>query len=772
MSASLSPSVPPHRRVPILPLVLGGYVAGIVAGAVLGGPWLLTLVLGVIALGVALLRGNSTAVVLAIGIAVVAAAFGHWRIDHLDAQPPPPLAAMTGTHEVVGVAQTDATVSGSLQRVDLDVETVGGVAFEGGVRVSARPDEGLVHAGDRLRLVIDLDPPPVLDAFDYRAYLRDRDIHLVGAFPREWEHLGTTDRGWRGQLEAFHRTVVSRIGRTLPEPQASLASGVLVGERASLPEDVDEALRATGTTHLVVVSGQNVALLIGIAVATMTAVVSRRAASVIALMFLPAYVVFVGADPPVVRAAIMAVAVVAAGVTGRRTPAWIYLTYAAGLMLAAEPSLVRDVAFQLSATATAGITTLSPALRDAVLARFPALASPGRAALVGVSATATGAALAVLPVQVAAFEVIAPWTVLANVLVAPLYEATVAAAAVAAILGGGGLLGYALAIVPGTFLALVEVLAALPGAQIPVTLPLIAGVAFTGLLIVGTARTAAFARHHAPSSVLDGGVSSHVAMTTGLAVIAAGLWWGALAPAEEHASVTVLDVGQGLAVLVRDGDATLLIDTGPRDGAVLAALGRAGVSDLDAVVLTHDDLDHTGGLPELRDRLAVGAIYAESSTTHAYEGVQPLDIGDEIAVGRARVEVLAPPVVTRDYRLASDNDGSLVLMVTVGERRILVTGDIEADGEGWLVASGLDLRADVLVVPHHGSNTSSTAPLIEAVSPSVAVIPVGQNPYGHPHPDVLARYKTDAMIEVYRTDEDGTVTFRSDGERLWVSESR
>src|SRR5690606_3212178 len=154
----------------------------------------------------------------------------------------------------------------------------------------------------------------------------------------------------------------------------------------------------------------------------------------------------------------------------------------------------------------------------------------GRAALVSVSTTAAGAAIAVLPVQVAAFEVIAPWTVLANILVAPLYEATVAVAALAALLGGVGPFGTALAVVPAAFLALVETLARLPAAQVPVSLPLVAGVAFAGLLVVLTARIAGYARSHAPSAVLESGVSTHLATTVGLAVVALGLWWGALAP--------------------------------------------------------------------------------------------------------------------------------------------------------------------------------------------------------------------------------------------------
>lgn len=759
-------------RVPALPLLAGGYVAGTIAAAILGGPWLLTALFGTLIVSVATLRGSSRALSLTLALAVAVAAFAHWHLDALDAQPAPPLAAMTGTHEVVGVARSDAAIHGSLQRVDLDVESVGGEPAEGGIRVSARADEGLARAGDRIRVVVDLDRPPEVEAFDYDAYLRDRDIYLVGSFPREWERLGTTDRGWRGTLEGFHRTVVSRIGRTLPEPQASLAAGMLIGERGSLPDDVDEALRATGTTHLVVVSGQNVALLIGIAVSALTAFVSRRLASVIALLLLPGYIVFVGADPPVVRAGVMAVAVVAAGVFGRRTPGWVYLTYAASVMLIIEPRLVRDVAFQLSATATAGITTLAPALRDAILARFPPLSSPGRSALVGVAATAAGAAIAVLPVQVASFEVIAPWTILANVLVAPLYEATVLVAAPAALIGGGGPLGASLAIVPGAFLALVEVLADLPAAQIPVTLPLVAGVAFVGLLVAATARFAGYARTHAAEAVLESGVSTHRATTIGLAVIAGGLWWGALAPSEDLPRVAVLDVGQGLAVLVQDGDATLLIDTGPRDGAVLAALGREGISDLDAIVLTHDDLDHTGGLESILDRMSVGAVYTEASTLGAYVDRQPtapIDIGDRFTVGSVTIEVIGPPAATRDHRLASDNDGSLVLAVHLGDRRILVTGDIEAAGEAWLVGSGIDVGADVLVVPHHGSNTSSTAPFVRAVAPAIAIIPVGTNSYGHPHPDVLDRYALDPSISVYRTDEAGTVRFRSDGDTLWMS---
>ncbi|MCK9485414.1 MAG: DNA internalization-related competence protein ComEC/Rec2 [Dehalococcoidia bacterium] len=750
---------------PALPLLGLAYAAGVVAGAVLGGGWYLSAVLAALVALAAFVRGDSRALLLLGAVALAAA--GHARIEAADVAPPPALAAMTGTRAVEGVVRADAVVTGSDQRVDLDVASVDGAPAHGGIRLRSRIEGTPLRAGERIAFTANLRHPEPFEAFDYAEYLRDRDIYLVASFPRGLERLGAVDLGWRGSLLDLRRTLVERIGRTMPEPAAALAAGVLVGERSAFPNDLDEALRATGTTHLVVVSGQNVALVLGLSVGLLTALISRRIASVITLILLPAYVVFVGADPPVVRAAVMAVAVVAAGVTGRRTPGWVYLAYAVALLLAVEPSLVRDMAFQLSACATAGITMVAPPLRDAVLSRWPALTSPGRAALVEMSATATGAALAVLPVQVASFEMLAPWTVLANVLVAPLYEATVLTAALAALLGGGGPLGEVLSLIPRAFIALVEVLAALPAATVPLRLPLIAAVVFVAALV----GLVAWLHGRRTSPLALEPVRLGASVTLSLAVVAAGLWWSALAPGETFPSITVLDVGQGLAVVARDGGRAVLIDTGPRDERVLAALSSAGVGRLDAVVITHADLDHAGGLEAVTRRHGGAVVLAEPSA-HARLAVpaEPFDIGDRIDVGRIAVEVLAPPVATRTRALASDNNGSLVLMVSVGERRVLVTGDIEASAEAWLVASGLDLSADVLVVPHHGSKTSSSLAFLDRVGHAVAVIPVGaRNPYGHPHPDVLARLDD---VALYRTDEDGNVTFRSDGERLWVQTER
>ncbi len=765
--------------IPAAILVASAYASGTALGALLGGPWWQTALLaGLLALAAALRAPNRRgwAVLLA---CVAIAAGGHARYQAVAGVPPPALASIEGMRVVTGVAREDARFRGSLQQIDLDVETIDDAPARGGLRLRVRSADAPVLAGERIRFNGRIEPlpdePMDASAFDYAAYLRSREVHAIAQYPTSWERLGQTGAGWQKTLRSLHRRAVEAIGRTLPEPEAALAAGVLVGERGTLPPRDAEALRVTGTTHLVVVSGQNIAQILGVAIAALTLVMSRRRAALLTLSLLGPYVLLVGGDPPVVRAAIMSVGIALASVTGRRTPGWVYLLYAVATMLAVDPRLARDIAFQLSATATAGVMVIAPPLRDAVFARLPRTAEGWRAAFVEAAATATGAALAVLPVQAAAFHRLSPWSVPANVLVAPLYEASFAVAAVAACVGWiapfAGAFGLVARFAPMAFLALVRLLARLPGADVPIEAPLLIGALFYAALGLGTWWLARRAAEGAPA--LAPGHSSGLAGTVALAATAGGLWFAVLTPRPALASVTVLDVGQGLAVLVEDAGRRVLVDAGPPDGAVLRALPRVGAGGaLDLVVVSHADADHAGGVSEIARRLGTTEVRAARGV-EIPGGVphQDIDIGDRIRVSsRVTIEVLGPPVATLPAAIDTRNDAGLVLVVRVGDRRILLPADIERAGEQWLVASGLDLRADAIVVPHHGSTTSSTRAFLDAVQPRVAVVSVGaRNPYGHPSAEVLARYGATGM---YRTDESGDVALRSDGDRLWVATQR
>ncbi len=752
---------------PTLPLVALAYVLGAALAATLGGACWLTAILATVgSIGLACYvtpRPSALALIAAIAFATLA----HVRTDAaLHARHP----HLAGTHELTAVAIEDTTISGSVARTALELRTLDGTASHGRVLMTVHVESNatLPAIHDLVALTGDLKPATS------ESFRNDATVS-----PRRWRIIGHEQQRWPVETLARVRAwSLTNIEHALPEPHASLAAGVLLGEQRTMPSSLTDALRTTGTTHLVVVSGQNIAIVLGAAVAILATWISRRRAALLALcVVLPCYVILVGASPPVVRAAIMSVGIVIAASLGRRTPAWIFLAYAAAVMLAWDPSLVTSVSFQLSAAATAGVLLLAPPLTQ--LAVAPLLTRTwGRGVLAGLveaAIVAIAAAIAVFPVQAAAFETTSLVQVPANALVALSYEGTLVIATIAALTGWltpvAALLHLVAAPVPAMFIATVEAFARIPSASVPTQLTpalVVAGYTAVGALLW-------YAQRKARSTTNDRVLSVRASLpvrTFALATVTVALWLLVLAPADDLASITVLDVGQGLAVLVRDGGASVLVDAGPPDGAVLAALARAGQrKPLDALVLSHNDTDHTGGTAEVLRRVGAQRVLAAPRVpAKLAPGLDAIDIGNRVTLSpRVSIEVLAPATRTTPATIEGDNNLGLVLMVHIGDRRILLPADIEAPTERWLTTNGTSLRADAIVVPHHGSNTSSTPALLRAVAPRLALISVGaRNSYGHPAPAVLERY---AGTPVHRTDQVGDITLRTDGARLWVRDA-
>jgi competence protein ComEC len=255
-----------------------------------------------------------------------------------------------------------------------------------------------------------------------------------------------------------------------------------------------------------------------------------------------------------------------------------------------------------------------------------------------------------------------------------------------------------------------------------------------------------------------------------LGVIACLPLYFVLPPALEwgDAQVVVLDVGQGLSVVVRTASHALLYDTGPAFGPaadsgnriVAPYLRAVGVRRLDGMIVSHDDIDHTGGAMSVLQALPVGWL----ATSLPEMDPLPLfaDQSFHCAAGQhwewdgVRFEVLHPSL-TSYQRSLKDNDRSCVLKITAADRTVLLTGDIERRSEEALLADGAPLAADVLVAPHQGSNTSSTSAFVDAVRPESVIFPVGyRNRFGHPHAAVVDRYRQ-LGAALYRTDTDGAV---------------
>ena len=266
------------------------------------------------------------------------------------------------------------------------------------------------------------------------------------------------------------------------------------------------------------------------------------------------------------------------------------------------------------------------------------------------------------------------------------------------------------------------------------------------------------------------------------------------APPDAPFTVTFFDVGQGDAALVSfesppssGNRLNVLIDTATEQAArstLIPDLQGLGISALDAVVVTHMDSDHAGGLFPVLDSFTVrevvlsGFWYSTEEEYYFIQRMQAYDVtprfpvaGDFLAWGpEVMVEVLNPPEPYYTFTGSDDNNNSLVLEVTYGNTRFLFTGDIEKEAEER-VARDFAGKVDVMKVPHHGSNGSSSPAFLAAFQPSASVISCGKdNPYGHPSPKAVARLE--AYGKVYRTDTQGNVYAVSDGQAVRVSTER
>jgi competence protein ComEC len=265
----------------------------------------------------------------------------------------------------------------------------------------------------------------------------------------------------------------------------------------------------------------------------------------------------------------------------------------------------------------------------------------------------------------------------------------------------------------------------------------------------------------------------------GLALMAPAFVLVPPAPAAGEAWISTLDVGQGLAVVVRTANRTLLYDAGPTYGPEADSGGRivvpllrgAGIRELDLVVLTHEDIDHLGGALTVLETFEVRALASSLPAGHALNTLAPMAArcaaGTRWEWDGVRFEFLHPQPGWEGSRR---NNQSCVLRVEAGGASMLLTGDIERLAEGAL--TDRDVKSDVMLVPHHGSRTSSSAEFIAAVAPRWAIVPAGyRNRFGHPVREVMERYRS-AGVQVMRTDLDGAVEVRLGENQIQVIPER
>jgi len=548
--------------------------------------------------------------------------------------------------------------------------------------------------------------------------------------------------------DAISESIRAALGE---RPATGIVAGLSVGLQDALSAAQWRELARSGTSHLMAISGMHIGLFALVA-AWLTMRVQRplqrrgargtaRDAAVVAgSLAALAYASLAGWSVPTQRTAIMIAIVALALRARRRVGSADALAAGAIAVLVTEPLAPLSVGFWLSFGAVASI----------LLVTSGQLAQPGVARGYAQSQWAVTAGL--VPVLVGSFGTVSLVSVGVNFVAIPLYT---------------------LVIVPAVLLATALALAApAPGAValegvawlIEATWPLIAvpaawpwatwGVAGLGALawaMLVAGAVAALAPLPAPGRV------------AGLLLAVAACAWRAEAPERGAARFAMLDVGQGLAAVVETRHHVLVYDAGPafRSGSDTGALvvepylRHRGLRRVDALVVSHDDLDHSGGVASLARLLPVRRFVTNGHALDVPGPIEHCRRGQQWRWDGVSFEWLHPG----PELLPGDNDRSCVLRVRVGPHAVLLTGDIEHAAEVELLALGGPGRVDVLTVPHHGSRTSSTQSFVDATQPRWALVPSGhRNRWGFPKPDVVARWE-DAGASVVVGPTSGAIEF-------------
>ncbi|WP_447743259.1 DNA internalization-related competence protein ComEC/Rec2 [Variovorax boronicumulans] len=608
-------------------------------------------------------------------------------------------------------------------------------------RASVARTVGEVHAGQRWQLTVRLRAPhgnlnP--HGFDSELWAWEQGVHAqghvrAGARDPAPRLLGTT---WRHPIERAREAVRDAVfARVDDRRQAGVIAALVTGDQGAIDRADWDVFRATGVAHLMSISGLHITLFAWFAAHVVGALWRRssrlmlrlpaqQAALAGGVLLAALYALFSGWGVPSQRTVWMLAAVALLRLTGRRWP-WPHVwLLTAAVVVAADPWALLQAGFWLSFVAVAVLFASATAVPGE--GRVGALTRLGRFFREQWTIT-----LALTPLSLLLFQQVSAVGLVANALAIPWVTLVITPLA---------MLGVAVPplwdVAAGAvklFALLLQALAGLPFATLSMAAPppwlAASGVAGGVLLAM-----------RLPWSV----------RALGLPLLLPVLLWQPARPAVGEFDLLAADIGQGNAVLVRTATHSLLYDAGPRYGLdsdaghrVLVPLLRARGERLDLLLLSHRDIDHTGGAPAVLAMQPQAALLSSIEAGHPLQALRPArrcEAGQRWTWDGVDFEVLFP--YDSDYLgFTRPNAVSCVLRIGNGRATVLLAGDIERLQEAALVSRTPGLSADVLLVPHHGSKTSSSEVFLDAVRPRIALVQAGyRSRFGHPAPEVVARY--------------------------------
>ena len=574
---------------------------------------------------------------------------------------------------------------------------------------------------------------------------------------------------WYSYLADVGSAMRTQLNRVMPAKDAAILAGMTLGGYDGIDEDTVRNFSTTGIVHILSVSGSHVALLIGFVLSlTRTLHVRKKFALLIAAVTVIGYCLICGFSPPVMRSALMGMAMLIGLVLQRNEDSGAVLAFVAISMLCYRPMWVFDIGFQLSFASTAGLIYLFPAIKALLASYLPKYAADALAVTIA-------AQLAVLPLLVHYFHQLSISSLAANLIVVPVVEfivlLTMAGLFLCFIVQPLGIILLMLAsLLLGPALIVTNSIANWPFASI-----IIARTPFVTALIYYLLLVCLF-RFWPLTSLTDYERKIVIALTC-LAILLPGL---TMHFARQPFTVYFIDVGQGdAALIITEDKKTILVDTGGLRGnydtgerIILPFLRYLGINRLDVLALSHGHHDHAGGAAAVARSMPIDCILLpreEPSQDVAAllnfvknkSQIKQLATGQQYNLGNCKIEIIEAPLASSLEEKHNENESSAIMKITDKDKSVVFTGD--ANEEEEIAAAAAYIKADVLKVSHHGSKTSSSYEFLQAVHPGVAVISVGaDNKFGHPAPGTLEKLQA-IGAKVLRTDQAGNIKVVFDG---------
>lgn len=653
---------------------------------------------------------------------------------------------------------------------------------EGNILVYASP-YGDWRYGDRIQVRGNLKTPPSDSEFSYESYLMRQGVYSLMSYA----DVKLISRGNGNPLMTGIYSIKSRalavLFRIFPDPEASLLAGILLGVESSIPEDVYQAFRQTGTAHIIVISGFNITILAGLFSTVFGRLLGRWRGALVSTIVIALYTILVGADAAVVRAAIMGGLSLYACQLGRRQAGLNSLAFVAALMAVFSPHILWDVGFQLSFAATLGLVLYADTF-TLIITRLIARVVPSTwvervAGWVGEYFLFTIAAqLLTLPITVYYFHSLPLISLLANPVILPVQPPVMIVGGIALILGliwhpMGQVVGYLAWPFIAYTIRSVEWFASIQGSWLPVSDIPLWGIALYYALIFtitfGWGRFAKFRKAIKPGLVFSG-----------LCLITVVVWQTVFTAGDGKLHLTILDVSQGNvsgeAVLIKTpGGRNILINGGPDSRALSQALGRrlsviqpgldwlvvAGGSDeqlnaLERAVQRHppDEVLWAGALNfSSASRRVSQTLSTMNLNILLAEPGQILDLGQE-----AQLQVLA----------VSSHGG--VFLLTWRNFRALLPLGLDLDTVRWLNSTYQQHPVDVFLLANNGHILFNPPMFIEKLNPRLIILSVAAgDKNGLPS---AATLQTIRQYSFLRTDQNGWIQVTTDGEQMWVEKGK